>query len=46
MDTSYENGNDDKQDRYSVGINNFGNTCYMNANLQTLYSIPELKEAV
>lgn len=32
--------------QYGAGLENLGNTCYMNACLQCLYRVPELKEAL
>mmetsp|Transcript_5139 Transcript_5139/g.14364 ORF Transcript_5139/g.14364 Transcript_5139/m.14364 type:complete len:484 (-) Transcript_5139:163-1614(-) len=31
---------------YGAGLQNLGNTCYMNSTIQCLYSIPELKSAL
>jgi ubiquitin carboxyl-terminal hydrolase 14 len=32
--------------QYGAGLENLGNTCYMNACLQCLYRVPELREAL
>eukprot|EP00892_Ulva_mutabilis_P003323 jgi/Ulvmu1/1362/UM011_0090.1 len=32
--------------QYGAGLENLGNTCYMNACLQCLYKVPELREAL
>lgn len=32
--------------QYGAGLENLGNTCYMNSCLQCLYKVPELREAL